>query len=199
MELDLISSELWKTTSPSIALVETPSGEEVYIWTNAMRPLISVLSLTSLHTTHYFPRYPSPVLTIYPFSPFVGVLLLATDRTMRFVAEENSAETCISYRELTNGVSSQSWSSMPSNLCEEMMTTCILVAGQAYQQGHFYTSMCLSQLLWVASSEVVDEGCCMSVESLFGDIQDGNLFTNITQRYRIIKSVIQLLSRLVSE
>lgn len=196
MGFGFIFSQFW-LTAPSIALVETPAGNEVYFWTSAYRPLISTLSLSSRQLTHYLPRYPSPILTMCPFLPFAGVLLVATDRTMRFVAEENSTSECIACRETAEELQEGLQRLLPMGMSREVVMMSVLMAGQAHQKEQFFTSVCFSQLLGLASIGILQEGCRESFWSLFEPLQGGGLLGSVQQRGHIVGSVVQVLSRLV--
>ena len=116
---------------------------------------------------------------------------------MRFVAEENSSSEWIVRGETAEELQRGLQRVLPTGMSDEVVMMSVLMAGRAHQKGQFFTSVCFTQMLGLASVDVLQEGCWESVWSLFGQLQEGGLLGSVQQRGHIVGSVVQMLSHLV--
>ena len=116
---------------------------------------------------------------------------------MRFVAEENSSSEGIARGETAEELQRGLQRLLPMGMNNKVVVMNVLMAGQAHQKGQFFTSACFTQMLGLASDDVLQEGCRECVWSLFGQLQEGGLLGSVQQRGHIVGSVIQVLSHLV--
>lgn len=178
---------------PSFRFLETPDGDELCFWTHTNRPVITVISLRTSSIVHYSPRFPTPALMVEVLTPFAGLVVLCSDRTIRFIPEENSTE-----RSLNNEMCSLF---VPA-ACQQMVNddyalTWLLQATHLMYRHLYYSCFYYISGIERMPEQMIQTTCHRGLIELLETSIDGSLVSGLQQRCDLVCSMIQLFSNMV--
>ena len=174
-------------------MLETPDGDELCFWTHTCRSVITMISLRTSSVANYSPRFPTPALMIDLLTPFPGLVVVCSDRTIRFIPEENSNE---------GSLNDEMCSLFVPAACQRLMNdehalTWLLKATHLYHRHLYFSCFYYMSVTERMPEEMIQSTCHHGLIELFETWIDGSLVSGLLQRCDIVFSMIRLLSNMV--